>query len=159
MTGPSQHNRGMKTKLLILSVLLLLGCAPIRERVAVRNLRMKFTGVEIARIDLQGVTLNLHWKAYNPNSVNAVLDGFELDLSSNGQKLGHAKSNGQIRIPPHDYGRVVVPLRVRWRDLSKRIQDGIRNKKLSFRAVGYGIMNTPLGKVKFRVVDKTGNIW
>ncbi len=148
----------MRSKILILSVILVTGCAMIRERVAVRNLQLKFTGVEIAKLDLRGVTLNLHWKARNPNAVDAVLDGFELDIFANGQKIGHASTNRRIRVPHNGTQNIVLPLKIGWSEVSQPIRDGIRNKKLQFRAQGYAIMDTPFGKIRFKVMDKTGNI-
>jgi len=157
------HNiiRDMKwiTFWLITTIFLMAGCAPIKERMAVRHIRLKFTGVEIASIDFQGVTLNLHWKGYNPNPVDAVLDGFETDIFANGVKIGHARTLERIRIPARESRKIVVPLKLKWKNLSKPIQDGIRNKNLRFRAVGFAIMNTPLGRVRFKVTDKTANVW
>ena len=145
--------------LIIMSLAFISGCAPIQQRLAVRHLRLKFTGVEIASIGFQGVTLNLHWKGYNPNPVDAVLDGFETDIYANGIKIGHARTETRIRIPAHESRKIILPLKLRWKNLSKPVQDGIRNKKLRFRAVGFAIMNTPLGNIRFKVMDKTGNVW
>ncbi len=140
-------------------IIAVLGCAPITERLAVRNLKLKFKSVQVASLDFQGVTLKLHWDAYNPNPVDAVLDGFDVDIFANGTKIGHARTTSAIRVPAHSSREIVLPLRLRWRTMSKTVQDGIRRKKLSFRGVGFAVMNTPLGKVRFKVVDRTANIW
>ncbi len=139
-------------------VLIFGACSQVRQIVAVKDLRIKFLNVEIAGISLDGIDLNLNFRAHNPNRVNAVLTGFAIDIFANNFKLGKAQMNRRLKIPPQKSKVFTIPLHLRWKDLSSSISSAIRKKNVTFRAVGYALIDTPLGKLKFKVADYTRSI-
>ncbi len=146
-------------KVILLSAILLLGaCTQIRQVVAVKDLKIKFLNVEITGITLDGVDLNLNFRAHNPNRVNAILTGFAVDIFANNFKLGKAQMNRHLKVPAQKSTVFTIPLHLRWKDLSRSISSAIREKKVTFKAVGYALIDTPLGKLKFKVADYTRTI-
>ena len=134
--------------------------ANVKEVPAIKGLRIKFQDVEILRITLEGVYMNLNFEAYNPNDVNSVLSGFEVDILTNNVRLGKAAFNEHLKIPAGDSVTFTIPIHLSWRDLSKSLStrslsNAIIKKSVTFRAIGYALINTPLGKLRFKVADYT----
>jgi len=147
----------MRKLIIFLPILLFTSCAQVRQVVALKDLKIKFQNVELARITLSGVDLNLNFKAHNPNRVNAVLSGFAVDIFANNSKVGKAVLDKTLKIPAGGTANFTIPLHLSWHELSSSISNAIRNKSVTFRAVGYALINTPIGKLRFKVADYTRN--
>ncbi len=146
-------------KAILVSIFLLVGaCTQVRQIVAVKDLRIKFLNVEIASISLDGIDLNLNFRAYNPNKVNALLTGFAVDIFANNYKLGKASINHHLKIPAGKSANFTLPLHLRWSDLSRSVSSAIKQKRVTFKAVGYALIDTPIGKLRFKVADYTKTV-
>jgi len=136
-------------------ILLLTSCTAVRQVVAIKDLKIKFQNVELARITLEGVDLNLNFKAHNPNRMNAILSGFAVDIFANNMKVGKATLNKTLKVPAGGNATFTIPLHLSWRELSNSLSNAIRKKSVTFWATGYALINTPLGKLRFKVADYT----
>ncbi len=149
----------MKKFLLIFGILaLFVSCTQIRQIAAIKDLKIKFLSVDVTNITWNGVDLNLNFRARNPNRVNAVLSGFMVDIFANNVKVGKAILNKTLRVPAGGTATFTIPLHLDWNKLSQSISSAIRRKSVLFKATGYALINTPLGKLKFKVADYTRNI-
>ena len=149
----------MKKFLLIFGILaLFVSCTQIRQIAAIKDLKIKFLSVDVTNITWNGVDLNLNFRARNPNQVNAVLSGFVVDIFANNVKVGKATLNKTLRVPAGGTATFTIPLHLDWNKLSQSISSAIRRISVLFKATGYALINTPLGKLKFKVADYTRNI-
>ncbi len=134
-------------------VLMVGGCTALRERMAVRNLRIAFSRAEVVRLDLAGATLRLSFEAYNPNTVRAVMDGFSFTLEANDHTLASGETQDAIRIPPGKRRAFDVIVFVPWRGLSSAVVQTLRDRSARLRVEGVAHVQTPLGRLRFRVME------
>ncbi len=143
---------------LIVLSLVGMGCATLQQRVALKRVKFRLEAVQLAGLNLQGVTLKLHWKAINPNGVRAVLDGFELDLFANDHLLTHFTHSRQVAIPARDSTTFVVEVPLTWRAMGHTVAQAFRNRHLEIKAQGRAVVHTPLGDLRIPVFQKTRRI-
>lgn len=149
----------MKKFILAFGILaLLVSCTQIRQVVAIKDLKIKFLNVEVANIIFSGVDLYLNFRAQNPNQVNAILLGFVVDIFANNVKVGKATLNKTLKVPAGGAITFTIPLHLDWDRLSQSLSSAIRRKSVLFKATGYALINTPMGRLRFKVADYTRNI-
>lgn len=129
------------------------GCSALQQRLAVRNLQVVFSQAEITHLDLSGATLLLTFRAYNPNTVQAILDGFSFSLEANNQPIASGKTRQSLRIPPRETRSFQVDVVLPWKGLSSAMVQALKNRSARLKAVGTAHVHTPLGDVSFRVVE------
>ncbi len=149
----------MKRLILILGIVgIIVSCTQIRQVVAIKDLKIKFLNVEVSNVTWSGVDLNLNFLAKNPNKVNAILSGFVIDIFANNVKVGKATLNKTLKVPAGGSAAFAIPLHLDWDRLSQSLSSAIRKKSVLFKATGYALISTPVGKLKFKVADYTRDI-
>ncbi len=149
----------MKKLVLVFGILVLLvSCTQIRQIVAIKDLKIKFLNVNVKNITWKGVDLDLNFRARNPNQVNAVLAGFVVDIFANNVKVGKATLNKTLKVPASGTAIFTIPLHLDWDKLSQSLSSAMKRKSVLFKATGYAMIDTPVGKLKFKVADYTRNI-
>lgn len=140
-------------QVLVLSGGVLLSCTAFRERLAVRDLRITFTSATLEEVSLSGARLRLSFSAYNPNAVRAVLDRFSFDLYGNDVRIATGETSQQLAVEPRKSADLSVDVFVPWTALSSGLARAIREKSARLKVEGFAHVSTPLGDLRFRVVD------
>ncbi len=134
------------------------GCLGLQQRAVLRRVQFQLQGVRFQNLNLQGVTLALQWKARNPNAVNALLEGFEMDLYANDHHLIHLVHDQRVEIPAHDSTTFAVAVPLTWSALGTTLARAVRQRNLEVRVEGRARVHTPLGVLRIPVIQKTRRI-
>ncbi len=139
-------------------VLTSIGCTALWQRVAIQRVRFHLNSVRLKNPSLQGATLRLHWQAYNPNGITAVLDGFEVDVYANDQHVTRVNLDRPVEIAPHDSTAFHMDVPITWSLLGNTLTQLFRERRLEIKADGRALMKTPWGTLRIPVMQKTRRI-
>lgn len=148
----------LKISMLAAFVLLLVNCAllqDVKERTAVRNLQVKLKSAHVTDVTWNGASVDLSFKAHNPNAYDAVVNSFDFDMLLSGVKAAKGSIRNNIRIEGTQTKDFIVPVFVSFGGLSSGIKQSVLNKQATVRVLGYITMNTTLGGLRFKVLDET----
>ncbi len=137
------------------------GCALIKsakEVVAVKSLNVTVDRVEIVKVNFDGIDTRFYLQAKNPNSVDARIISFDFDALFNGNKVAKGKLSETVVVPSHSTKTITVPVFVPFSAISVSLKSSIIQKNVEAGITGYVTINTPLGKLRFKVMDKTRRI-
>lgn len=118
-----------------------------------RDLKLTFTSATLKTVSLSGATLELTFSAHNPNAVRAVLDRFSFELFGNDVRIATGETRNQIAVEPRKSADLSVDVFVPWSGLSSGLARAIREKSARLKVEGFAYVSTPLGDVRFKVVD------
>ncbi len=125
---------------------------------ALQGVQFRLRSAQIQDLTLQGATLRLHWQAYNPNTITAVLDGFEVDVYANDQHVTRVNLDRPVEIAPHDSTAFHMDVPITWSLLGNTLTQLFRERRLEIKADGRALMKTPWGALRIPVVQKTRRI-
>ncbi len=147
--------------MLLFFVLLVVNCTLLqsaRQVVAVRNLQVSLLKVEIGRVDFSGINTNFYFNVKNPNAVDAKILSFDFDALFNNEKVARGMLDRMVDIKSGDSKEIVIPVHIPYSGLSSGIKNAILQKSAEAAVKGYISINTPVGRLKFKVLDKTRKV-
>jgi len=130
-----------------------LSCSALQERLAVRNLQITFTSATLKTLSLSGASLELVFSAKNPNPVRAVLDRFSFSLYGNDRKLATGETSQKLAVDPGETATLTLEVFVPWQGLPAAVIQALKERSARLKVEGFAHVSTPLGDVRFRVVD------
>ncbi len=149
-------------KLLLFTLAILsLSCALIstaREITAVKKLQIGIEEVVVKRVSFDGIDMNFRLIVKNPNSVKARIVSFDFDALFNNQKVARGSLSRTIVIDAQSARKITVPVHIPFEAVGEGLKRAILEKNVEAGIVGYVLINTPLGKLRFKVLDKTRKI-
>ena len=138
-----------------------LGCSIIRSTgqiINIKNLKVNFEKVEIKGVDLQGIDTYFYLNIKNPNSVDVKVLSFDFDALFNNKKVATGSLKKEITISSGGHREIIVPIHIPFSGLSSSLKSAILTKSVEAGISGYVNIGTPLGKLRFKVLDKTRRI-
>jgi LEA14-like dessication related protein len=129
------------------AVLVAAGCAEVKDFVgrAFERPTLSFQSVALEGLDLEGVTVSLHYRIDNPNSVGLSLAklGYALDVEGHRTVAGELPSG--VRIPAQGSAPLVVPVRLLYRELPQALAILATRSEVGYRVSGHVGVDTPVG--------------
>jgi LEA14-like dessication related protein len=130
-------------------LLAIAGCAGVRDLVSRSFERptLTFQSASLEGLDLEGVTVSLHYRVDNPNGVGLQLArlGYALDVEGRRALAGELPAG--VQIPARGSAPLVVPVRLRYRDLSEVLEILAARDQVGYRVSGHAGIDTPIGIV------------
>lgn len=115
----------------LVASLFALGCSVNVETPQLTPERMEWQGV-----DPGGVTMRVHFNAYNPNSFELPLRDLNAHLYLNDQDTGTAVTNLNIALPPRRWVPVTADVRVPWQGVPGMLLTAVTQPVIPYRLEG-----------------------
>lgn len=129
--------------------LTLSGCAFL-QRIAQGGFqppKLTFQSWSADRLDLEGVTIALHYQLENPNQIGLDLRRLTYKLAVEGTQVGEGELPAGIQVPPRGTAAVAVPVRVRWRDVPRFTEILLNRAEVTYRITGSAGVGSALGTI------------
>ena len=149
-------------KLLLFSLTIMsLGCTLIstaRGITSLKKLQIRIDNVVVKRVSLDGIDTNFHLIVKNPNSVKARIVSFEFDALFNNRKVARGSLSRTIVVDAQSDRKIIIPVHIPFEAVGEGLKRAILEKSVEAGIVGYVLINTPLGRLRFKVLDRTRKI-
>jgi LEA14-like dessication related protein len=136
---------------------LLAGCAGLQDlaRSAFQEPRLDFRSASVDALDLEGATVGLHVDLTNPNGFGLDVARVAWAFDAEGTRVASGDMPGGLAIPARGVAPLLIPVRVRFRDVPGIV--GLftqRKDALHYKVAGRVGVNTPIGVVQLPVGHK-----
>ena len=142
----------VRSRLLAASLLLAVlasGCAALgaAAKAVVEPPNVAFETLSLDALDLDGVTLGLHWNVDNPNRFPFRLSRLGWALELDGRHAARGDTTKAIDVPAAGAASVEIPVRLRWADLPGLLQLALRAEELPFKVSGVAAVGSSFGDI------------
>jgi LEA14-like dessication related protein len=125
------------------------GCALVQKIAGAAFERPKLTyeSWSADALDLEGVTIALHYRLENPNGFGLDLERLVYKLEVEGQPLGEGELPAGLHLAPNATTPVAIPVRLRWRDIPGFAGTLLQKREVAYRISGEAGVGSPVGTV------------
>jgi LEA14-like dessication related protein len=141
----------MKKTICLLTVILLLGCAAIKERLAIKECKFALSSVTPYDFSFSDLKIDFVINVQNPNTIDAVLDRLEYDFIVNQTGVFSGTTGKGLRIPSGKSAKFTTTITLEYTKLGAVLVDAIRLKKAAYRVKAESFIDTPLGAISYPV--------
>ena len=126
------------------------GCALLGDlaHAAFEPPKLDFVSWAPEALDAEGVTVALHYKVTNPNAHGFSLSRVTWALDLEGKPALKGDMPAGLSIPANGSAPLVVPVRVRWRDVPDVVQLVATRREVAFSVRGSAAVSTPVGDLE-----------
>jgi len=126
------------------------GCATLRDLAAgtFERPRLTFETVSAEGLDLDGVTLALHYRIDNSNSVGISLAKLGYALEVEGRPVFSGALPGGLKIPARGAAPLVIPVRLQFGAVAGFVGALLTKETVAYRISGSVGVDTPIGLVE-----------
>ena len=131
------------------ALLVVPGCSLLRSVTGVGFQRptLAYESWSADQLDLDGVTIALHYRLENPNDFSLGLRRLDYRLEVEGRQVAEGELPAGIELRPQGATPVVFPVRLRWRDVPDFVQLLLTRSEVAYRITGSAGVGSPLGTV------------
>ncbi len=129
--------------------LTLSGCAFLQRiaRGGFEPPRLSYQSWSADQLDLEGVTIALHYQLENPNQIGLDLRRLAYKLEVEGTQVGEGVLPAGIQVPPRGTAAVAIPVRLRWRDVPRLAEILLSQAEVGYRITGSAGVGSALGTI------------
>jgi LEA14-like dessication related protein len=109
--------------------------------------KLTFESWSADAVDLEGVTIALHYRLDNPNAFGLDLERLGYRLEVEGRRVVEGQLPAGLHLAAKAASPVAVPVRLRWRDLPGFAEALLTRSDVGYRISGEAGVRTPLGTV------------
>jgi len=141
----------MKKTICLLTVILLLGCTAIKERLAIKECKFALFSVTPYDFNFSNLKIDFVINVQNPNSIDAVLDRLEYDFLVNQTGVFSGTTGKGVKIPSGKSAKFTTTVTLEYTKLGSVLVDAIRLKKAAYQVKAESFIDTPLGAISYPV--------
>jgi len=133
------------------------GCAGLQDlaRSAFQEPKLDFRSASVDTLDLEGATIGLHVDLTNPNGFGLDVAKVAWAFDAEGTRVASGDMRGGLRIPSKGVAPLVIPVRVRFRDVPGIVSLFTQKREgLRYKVAGSVGVNTPIGVVELPVTHE-----
>jgi LEA14-like dessication related protein len=125
------------------------GCASLRALTGAGFQRptLSYESWSADALDLEGVTINLHYRLDNPNDFSLDMRRLDYRLEVEGQQVAEGELPAGIQLRAQGATPVSFPVRLRWRDIPGFVQLLVTRRDVAYRVTGNAGVASPIGTV------------
>jgi LEA14-like dessication related protein len=98
-------------------------------------------------LDLEGVTIALHYQLQNPNGFGLDLRRVAYKLEVEGHQVGQGELPQGVQIAASGTTPIAFPIRLRWRDIPAFTQVLLTKREVAYRVTGEAGVGSPVGTI------------
>lgn len=131
------------------ALLAVAGCAEVRDLVgrAFERPTLTFQSASLDGLDFEGVTVALHYRVDNSNSVGLKLARLGYALDVEGRRVVSGELPAGLQIPARGSAPLVIPVRLRFRELPEAISLLVTRDQVAYRVSGHVGVDSPIGVI------------
>jgi hypothetical protein len=143
----------LRRRAALLGLLLLLlpagGCTFLRaiSGVGFQRPTLTFESWAPEQLDLEGVTIGLHYRLDNPNDFALDLQHLDYRLEVEGEQVAEGQLPAGVELRARGPTPVALPVRLRWRDVPNFVEMLLTRSELAYRVTGTAGIGSELGRV------------
>ncbi len=141
--------RSARPALLACLFLLLPGCAFFGRLAtgAFERPTLAYESWSTDALDLDGITIGLHYRLENPNGVSLDLRRLSYALEVEGQHIASGELPVGVELRANGATPLAIPVRLRWRDIPGFMQLFLAKDRVAYRVTGNAGVGSPIGTV------------
>jgi LEA14-like dessication related protein len=125
------------------------GCAALQRAAgALQPPTLNYESWSPEALDLEGVTIALHYRLENPNSFGLSLSRLDYRLEVDGTQVAAGELPAGVEIKAQGASPLVLPVRLRWSDVPHFAQVLATQRDVGYRVTGSAGVGSPLGTVE-----------
>jgi len=113
-----EHLMPNRLPLLLLTALVLSGCAGVRDLLQPKPPNVSVEGIRVTALGFNHAGLDLELRVENPNAVTIKLAGFDYRLAVDGRSVLQGDRKRSLELPAKDATTLEVPLRLNFGDVA-----------------------------------------
>jgi len=141
----------MKKIICLFSVAMLIGCAAIQERLAIKECKFALFSVTPYDFSFSDLKIDFVINVQNPNSIDAVLDRLEYNFLVNQTGVFSGTTGKGVKIPSGKSAKFTTTVTLEYTKLGSVLVDAIRLKKAAYQVKAKSFIDTPLGAISYPI--------
>lgn len=132
-------------------VCLLLGCAGVQERLALKECTFAFVSVRAYDFQFDRMKLDFTIRARNPNQIDAVLDRLTYTLYVNELDVFSGTTGRQVKIPAEQSANFATTVTLTYAKIGTALIEAIKLEKAQYELKAQAHVATVLGELTYPV--------
>ncbi len=142
----------MKRKLgFVFLTLLILSCASIRERLAIKECKFSLVSVRPHTFTFSDFKVDFDIRVDNPNTVDAVLDKFVYEFFTNDIKVFSGTTGKKIKIESKKAETFTTTITLEYNAIGQALAEAMKLGSAAYRIDARAYINTLLGEMSYPV--------
>jgi LEA14-like dessication related protein len=140
----------MKNALAAAAGLLALAGCSLLQRVAgaaFERPKLAYESWSADQLDLEGVTIGLHYRLENPNGFGLDLQRLTYKLEVEGRQVAQGELPEGVQIRAQGATPIAIPVRLRWRDVPGFVELLVSKSDVAYRVSGAAGVGSPVGTI------------
>jgi LEA14-like dessication related protein len=143
------HTPRLRPLAAALALVALPGCALIQKiaGAAFEKPKLTYESWSAEGLDLDGVTIALHYRLENPNGFGLDLQRLTYRLEVEGRPITDGELPAAVQIKGNGATPIALPVRLRWRELPGFAQTLLTKSDVAYRVSGEAGVGSPVGTI------------
>lgn len=141
----------MKKTICLFTIILLIGCSAIKERLAIKECKFRLASVTPYDFKFSNLKVDFVISAQNPNSIDAVLDKLDYTFFVNQTDVFSGTTGNGVKIPSGKSTNITTTITLEYTKLGSVLVDALRLKKAAYKVKATSYINTPIGAISYPV--------
>ncbi len=99
------------------------------------------------QLDLDGVTIALHYQLENPNDTSLDLRRVSYRLEVQGRQVAEGQLPASVQLRAKGSTPIAIPARLRWRDVPGILELLVTRTEIAYRVTGNAGVGSPIGTI------------
>ncbi len=130
---------------------LLLSCAAVKERVAIKECTFSLVSVTAHDFTFSNLKIDFEIKGYNPNRIDAVLDKFVYTFFVNETDVFSGTTGRGIKIPAGKSETFTTTMTLEYNKIGEALIEAIKFEKADYKLEARAYISTILGEISYPV--------
>lgn len=136
---------------LILMLCVVLSCASIKERLAIKECKFSLISVKPHTFTFSDLKVDFEIKIDNPNNVDAVLDKFVYEFFTNDMKVFSGTTGNKIEIDAKKSETFTTTITLAYNAIGQALVEAMKLGSAAYRIDARAYVNTLLGEMSYPV--------
>ena len=141
----------MKKVICLFAIVMLIGCAAIKERLAIKECKFSLLSVTPYDFSFSDLKLDFVINVQNPNSIDAVLDRLEYDFLVNQTGVFSGTTGEGLKVQSGKAAKFTTTITLAYTKIGSVLVDAIRLKKAAYEVKAKSFIDTPIGAISYPI--------
>jgi LEA14-like dessication related protein len=134
-----------------LIILLVISCAAVKERLAIKECKFSLLSVTPHDFTFNNFKLDFKIKTENPNKIDAVLNKLTYTFYANNTDIFSGTTGKGIKIPAGKSNSFTTTMLLDYTKIGAALVEAIKLKKASYKIKAKAYINTIIGEISYPV--------
>ncbi len=135
----------------ICSILLIVSCSAIKERLAIKECKFSFLSANPHDFTFSDLKVDFELKVQNPNNVDAILDRLDYTFYVNQTDVFSGTTGKGLKVPAGKSENFTTTITLEYTKIGQAIVDALRLKTASYKIKAKAYIKTVIGEISYPV--------